>query len=205
MAKAKKKGGSKAKAARKVKRATSARKSPRKHKRAVKRYRKIGQTSVKVGTRKGKARRKKVSIYARNPISGKGLMGMAIPAVLGAVGAIAINEAMKRMTFLPVSFTSGYVNYLTRAGIAIGAGMALEKFKVLDPAKRNALIGGALVVTAYDALMEVGAKQGWFAPAMNGYEYINGYQTLENMNGLGYVNSAPIAGTMPAAFARTST
>jgi hypothetical protein len=165
-------------------------------------------------------------IYGINPINMNSLKSMLAPALAGALGGVVINRGydmlLSKVDFLPDFLKpvtvdesgnqvggNAYGSAAAKALLAFGAGMALEKTKVISAQNRNAAIGGALVIIAYDLI------EGTLLPAvgMDGYQTIAGYQQLNGMGefvylddadesgdygmeGLGYINSAQSAGVL---------
>ncbi len=98
-------------------------------------------------------RRTRRSARRRNPISGSALTKHLMPALTGAAGAAVVDKAIDMFGgYLPAQLRTGWGRYLALAGIAWGIGFGLEKAKLLSPATRNSLVGGALTVTAYKAI-----------------------------------------------------
>lgn len=153
-------------------------------------------------------------IYGINPLNLGGLKNLAIPALAGAVGGFAINVAFDKIetqTWYPDMLRNEYGKAAAKAALAIGASMALSKVKMISPANRNAALGGALVIIAYDLLDGTLFPKVKEALGMDGYQ-LAGYQDVAglgefeyidptdegDMAGLGYVNSAPVVGFSPA-------
>lgn len=88
-----------------------------------------------------------------NPISGRGLIsqltGAVMPAVQGALGAVAVNAIYNRVP-LPGMLKSGMVGTLTKAVMAVGVGMLVGKFAGQNLGKNMA--SGALTVLAYNQI-----------------------------------------------------
>lgn len=155
-------------------------------------------------------------IYGINPLNLNQLKGLALPALAGAVGGFAINTAFDKLegqTWFPDMLKGNeYGKAAAKAALAIGASMALSKVKIISPANRNAALGGALVIIAYDLLDSTVFPKVKKALGMAGYQ-LAGYQDIAglgefeyvdpsdngDMAGLGYVNSAPVVGFTPAA------
>lgn len=98
-------------------------------------------------------RRTRRASRRRNPISGSALTKHLMPALTGAAGAAVVDKAIDMFGgYLPVQLRTGWGRYLTLAGSALLIGFGLEKAKLLSPATRNSLVGGALTVTAYKAI-----------------------------------------------------
>lgn len=137
----------------------------------------------------------------KNPagLSGSALKNMIVPAVVGAAGAVGLDYLLNMdavQAKLPESLKSGWGATALKVGAAVGIGMVLGKVKAVSPTTRNSLVGGMLVVTAYDAISEQVSKMGGGTAAVNGYEAgnlaLHGYQP--GNIGLGYAGSAPITG-----------
>lgn len=167
--------------------------------------RKVRRTPKATASRAGRALRRR-----RNPIASGKLTAMLLPAATGAAGAAVVHKLLDMFgDKLPAAMQSGLGRYATEAAIALGIGYGLDKAKIVKPATRNALVGGALTVTAYNVLNnEVLAKiDGMgFAPApataVKGYEYgqLAGYQPgqLAGMSNAGVV--VPMTATGPRQF-----
>lgn len=95
--------------------------------------------------RRGKSRRGGLSIM-RNPVGG--VKTALMDAAYGAGGAVAMDLAMGFLP-LPTSLQSGPLNYAAKGAIAIGLGMAAEKF--LGSARGSKIADGALTVVMYEA------------------------------------------------------
>lgn len=157
--------------------------------------RKVRRTPKAAASRAGRALRRR----RRNPIASGKLTAMLLPAATGAAGAAVVHKLLDMFgDKLPSAMQSGLGRYATEAAIALGIGYGLDKAKIVKPATRNALVCGALTVTAYNVLNnEVLAKiDGMgFAPApataVKGYEYgqLAGYQPgqLAGMSNAGVV------------------
>ena len=154
-------------------------------------------------------------IYGINPLNLGGLKNLAIPALVGAAGGFVINVAFDKIetqTWYPDMLRNEYGKAAAKAALAIGASMALSKVKMISPANRNAALGGALVIIAYDLLDGTLFPKVKDALGMDGYQ-LAGYQDVAglgefeyvdptdegDMAGLGYVGSAPVVGFSPAA------
>lgn len=86
----------------------------------------------------------------RNPIAGRGLIGGVVSQVtgagVGAIGGAAVDLALR---FLPLPVKTGPVGHLTRAGIAIGAGLLGKRMPLVAQAAQ-----GALTITLYNVLRQ---------------------------------------------------
>lgn len=174
------------------------RKSPRVHR------------SAKILGKRSAAKR----VYGINPLNLGGLKNLAVPALVGAAGGFAINVAFDKLesqTWYPDMLKNEYGKAAAKAALAIGASMALSRVKMVSPANRNAALGGALVIIAYDLLDGTLFPKVKEALGMDGYQ-LAGYQDVAglgefeyvdptdegDMAGLGYVGSAPVVGFAPA-------
>lgn len=99
----------------------------------------------------------------RNPgRRSSGLMGDLAPAAFGAVGAVAVDVAMR---FVPTPQTGPLANFAgplrtaAKIGLALGAGIAVRK--AVNKSAGDAVMAGALTVIAYDAVRGLLAR---FAP-----------------------------------------
>lgn len=143
---------------------------------AIKRRRRPTKRAASTAARTLRRRR-------RNPSGLKGLdlMNRVMPAVTGAAGAVAVDMAIDALgDNLPDALRTGWGKVAAKAGVAILAGVALEKTKVLSPATRNELVAGALTVTAFQAYQsEIAPRIGSgfsFAPAPAAATAAKGYQ-----------------------------
>lgn len=88
-----------------------------------------------------------------NPISRRGLIsqltGAVMPAVQGALGAVAVNAVFNRLP-LPVMLKTGIVGTMTKAVMAVGVGMLVGKFAGQSLGRNMA--SGALTVLAYNQI-----------------------------------------------------
>lgn len=144
----------------------------------VKKHRRKRPTRV-AASRAGRTLRRR----RRNPsgLKGMALMNRVMPAVTGAAGAVAVDMAIDALgDNLPDMLRTGWGKVAAKAGVAILAGIALEKTKVLSPATRNELVAGALTVTAFQAYQsEIAPRIGSgfsFAPAPAAATAAKGYQ-----------------------------
>jgi len=157
--------------------------------------------------KRGHARRR-ARRHARrsNPIlSGGALTAQLMPALMGAVGAAVVDKAADYVAgYLPVQLRTGWGRYLALGGIALAIGYGLDKAKLVKPATRNALIGGALTVTAYKAVsaelmpMLMPAITTAPAPGVKGYQSatLMGYQAGRPLGEM--ENNAPVVGYSPS-------
>lgn len=135
----------------------------------------------------------------KNPIAND-VFKQVMDAALGAGGALA-TEVTARMLPLPNSMRTGYVADLTKAGIAIGIGMAVEKL-LKQRVEGRKMTEGALTVIAHNiALRAVGPNLGLPATPVGDWDdYGYNYPGVEssfigagNATGMGaYMNSAPL-------------
>lgn len=154
--------------------------------------------------RKHRARRSSVTVFANprrrrhsrrsarrsNPIRLGGLnasvskpMAILTPALVGAVGATAVNTILQKLP-LPPMLTTGRARYLTQGVAAIGLGFLAQKFG-LRGATAAKMAEGSLTVTLHSAIQELGAQFG------------------VNLGGMGYylpgrAAIAPASGAAPA-------
>jgi len=126
----------------------------------------------------------------RNPAAfGRGFIGALtapiMPAIMGASGAIA-NEVLFRFLPLPLNLKTGMIGTLSRAAVAVGAGMALDR--VLGRKFASQMTAGALTVLAY------GQLKGMLATAMPQLvsEYISDDETV------GYYGAGTVLEEMPS-------
>lgn len=149
---------------------------------------------------KNPAKRRR-SARRRNPagLNLNSIKGRVLPAITGAVGAMIVDKGFDMLgDKLPAALQSGWGRVAAKAGVALLAGYALEKTKVLDATSRTSLIAGSLTVIAYQAIqsevMPMVSTGFSTAPApatVKGYSYGNlmGYQsgTLREMPNSGLV------------------
>lgn len=123
----------------------------------------------------------------RNPIGGRGFLGALtaplMPAVVGAGGAVA-NEIAFKFLPLPANLKTGMVGTLTRAVVAVGLGMALDR--VAGRRIASQMTAGALTVLAYGQLKGILATA---APNLVG-EYISG-------DDMGYYGAGTVLNEVP--------
>jgi hypothetical protein len=109
-----------------------------------------------------------------------GLKALAMPAVLGAGGALAMDIALGYLP-LPVALQTGMPKQGVRIVTALGVGWAASK--VLGKAKGHAFMQGALTIIAYDVLKGLIHQYAPTVPGLAGdYEEV----------ALGYINPAPL-------------
>lgn len=123
---------------------------------ARKKGRKKGARRASPAKRRAPARRRSTSITRlrrrarRNPIAGRGLMGTVLGqvkgAALGAVGGALLDVALRP---LPLAAKTGNVGHLTRAGIAIAAGVVGKRIPMVGQAAL-----GALTITLYNVVRQ---------------------------------------------------
>lgn len=172
-------------------------------KRGKKRAPKGGKSSRTITIRaKNPKRRARRVARRRNPIlSGSALTSQLMPALTGAIGAAVVDKAADYVAgYLPVQLRTGWGRYLALGGIALAIGFGLEKAKLVKPATRNALVGGALTVTVYKAVstelmpMITPTITTAAAPSVKGYQSANlmGFQPGNTLGAVGdMVNNAP--------------
>lgn len=92
-------------------------------------------------------------------------MNFLKPALIGAVGAVAVNTAMSRLVplMLPASmqaqFMTGRMRYLTQGIAAIGLGIVAQKVGV-RAAMAEKMAEGSLTVTLTDAIRDFALQAG---------------------------------------------
>lgn len=90
----------------------------------------------------------------RNPISG-GLVNSTLkPALIGGVGSVGLDVLLTKLP-IPESLKGGAIGTLTKAAIAVGAGMVAEK--VVKRATAQQMVVGALTVILAGGLRSVAA------------------------------------------------
>ncbi len=150
----------------------------------------------KRGRRRGFAARR----YRRNPSALGGfklntVTGHVMPVALGAAGALATDMAIDKLP-IPIDWKLGNKRHVAKAGVAVGLGFLTGA--VAGKANGAKVMGGALVVVAYDwlrgmlARMKAPAVAPAAAPAavagMGFYpevEYDNGEMGVVLENGVG--------------------
>jgi len=117
----------------------------------------------------------RVAKRRRNPIgSGAGnIGGMMVNSLKGAVGSVAVNAAV---SFLPSTFNSGKMLYVTRAAAALLLGTVGQK---VAGKHARAMAEGALTVNFADALNSV---VGGMLPGSQLHGAMGEYVALNGMN-----------------------
>lgn len=116
----------------------------------------------------------------RNPLIPAGFVnGQLIPAAQGAAGALALDLALGYIP-LPEQLKTGMVRHVTKAALAVGIGVAVEKLSNRTAGKAAAL--GALTVVLHDAAREAVAKA---APSVRLGEYLSDSDLAEYLSGAG--------------------
>lgn len=118
--------------------------------------------------RRGRARRsnpvRRSVRRRRNPIGIGGITGMFKPALIGAVGSIAVDTAFGYLP-LPASLSVGKGALLSRAALAVGLGVLGRKF--IGPIAGQAA-EGALTVVLRDTIKvlaaDAGVNLGYYSP-----------------------------------------
>lgn len=87
-----------------------------------------------------------------NPLSTSGITALAVPAVIGAAGAIGVDVALAYLP-VPAALQTGYANLALKIAAAIGGGYLVGRFT----SRRTgaAVAAGALTVYGYDALKQI--------------------------------------------------
>lgn len=119
----------------------------------------------------------------RNP-SARGIVDANLmPAIKGAVGAVAIDTAYDMLP-IPANLQVGAVGNLVKMGVSIGMGMAVEKFKLTKGTTAREMVNGALTVQLTGLVKElVGGAMGAIPAG-----------TPES--GAGYISASPTAGAL---------
>lgn len=136
----------------------------------------INFTGAKMSRRRRRKGSRAVSRRRRkNPSSGGGRlsfrraignpMNFLKPALIGAIGAVAVNTAMSRLVpmLMPVSmqatFMTGRIRYLTQGVAAIGLGIVAQRVGV-RAAMAEKMAEGSLTVTLTDAIRDLALQAG---------------------------------------------
>lgn len=113
------------------------------------------------------------------------VQGTILPSVTAAAGAIGIDLLLGYLP-LPDTMKTGPMRWLVKGAAAIGAGMLLEKMKVVKPSTAQMFVTGALTVTMYDAGKSMVNR---FAPTIGARMAGLGMYEDESMMGLGYAGA----------------
>ncbi len=121
----------------------------------------------------------------RNPLSvnvgGVKPMGMLTPALMGALGAVAVNTIMGKLP-IPAKLMTGNLQYVTRAAAAIALGMLAGKVG-LKGGTAAQMAEGSLTVTLHDAITAIAAGQGINLSGMGYYLPGVGAQAVPSASG----------------------
>jgi hypothetical protein len=170
--------------------------SAKKRRRNPAKRRAIGYT---VGTRRirrrklNPARRTRAKSYRRrvmrrrsNPIGVRGIVADLMPAVKGAVGAIATETAFRFLpTPGPLAMLKGGLAPVTKIGVAYGLSKVIQMFAGRSIARD--MLSGALVVIAYDFVNQQVLSRIPMVSAGAG----------EYMSGLGYHSAGAVMAATP--------
>lgn len=173
--------------------------APRKRRRKARRKNPIARARTRTRVIRANPVRR-VRRRRSNPIGGVkmgGIVNQTVNAFIGAGGAIG-TDVIAKMLPLPASMQTGYMQDITRAGIAIALGLVVEK-GLRQRATGRKMTEGALTVIAHGmALKAVGPNLG-----LSAYDDWNtgiypGMTTAIYPNigtGMGaYQNAAPVSG-----------
>jgi hypothetical protein len=139
--------------------------------------------------------RKRYRRRHRNPMSLSGVKSAIVPALMGAVGGVAVDYAYTAISSLiPTTLSSAlgaYTGPVIKIGGAFGLGLVARKFLGSD--KGNAVMAGALAIQVYNLIAQVvGGTSGlagfgaYLAPNNPGQVY----SSSVSRNGLGSPNPA---------------
>jgi hypothetical protein len=139
--------------------------------------------------------RKRYRRRHRNPMSMSGVKSAIMPALMGAVGGVAVDYAYNALApMLPTAVTGAlgtYTGPILKITTAFGIGLAARKF--LGSEKGNAVMAGALAIQVYNLLATVlGGTSGlagmgaYLSPPAAGQVYTSSV----SRNGLGSPNPA---------------
>lgn len=126
----------------------------------------------------------------RNPIGTEKPMQLLTPALVGAVGATAVNTMMSYIApSLPTSFTTGNMAYVTNIAAALGLAMLAphagsKKAMILQMAE------GSLTVSLHSAIVGLSGGMGMTLSGMGMYMPGRGAQAVPRASG----NPARLAG-----------
>lgn len=148
-------------------------KNPRKRKSAKRRSRPSTALTIMANPRKRRSSVAKRVHHRRrrNPISiglsKNKIMGILTPALIGALGATAVNTILARLPIPAVAMT-GKARYLTQAAAAIGLSMIASKMGVKGSTATQ-LAEGSLTVTLHQAITDVAQSAGMNLSGMGYY------------------------------------
>ena len=137
-------------------------------------------------------------------------MSLAVPAAIGAAGAVGIDVALAYLP-IPTSLQTGWGNIAVKVAAAIGAGFLIGK--ATSRRTGAAVAAGALTVYGYDALKQIlSTTVGTSIKGLSGLADFADFSSVGvgaylNRPGVGsYMNPAPMLaapqGTAPAASLR---
>ncbi len=152
-------------------------------KRAKRRVKRARTTGVTIMSNPRKRRTKRTAVRARarrrNPISMGRIKPMSLlqPALIGAVGAAAVNTILGKLP-IPASAMTGNMKYLTQAAAALA--LAVIGSKVGGKSALFAQMAeGSLTVTLHQALVEGAGNMGMNLSGINGMGmYLPGRQAM---------------------------
>lgn len=140
-------------------------------------------------------RRRRSTNPLRLPAMG-GLGHQIVPAVIGGAGAIGVDVALAYAApYLPAFLTSGWGRIGAQVLAAVGLGFAAGK--AVDRSTGNAVMAGALTITAYSALRQVLAPTlGANVKGLSGLADFSDYQD-SGWGGGRMVSGTPLSAYMP--------
>lgn len=123
-------------------------------------------------------------------------MAILTPALVGALGATAVNTALSKLP-LPASLNTGRVRYLTQGAAAIILGMIAQKVG-MKAALAAKMAEGSLTVTLHSAIQELGAQfgvnlggMGYYLPGRAAVAPAPGAAPAPQLGGVGKYVSGP--------------
>lgn len=132
--------------------------NPKRRKSAKRRVRRVAHAAVR--HHNPAPRRTHRRARRRNPISLSKPMGILHPALIGALGATAVNTVFSQVGgMLPTVLTTGNAAYLTKGVLAFGLAMISDKLG-MKGAMVNQMAEGSLTVTLHDAILSLANSAG---------------------------------------------
>lgn len=138
-------------------------------------------------------------VYRRNPIGGKKndlvnelLHDIAIPAGVGAVGALAVDAVWGNLKFISMETRTGKMKHLGKAALGVGIAMLAGKVESLKKYGMQAAIG-ALTVQAHEIAFKK-ITEDFPKVGLAGYDEDELNAVIEELNGLGEGMALPEPG-----------
>ena len=124
-------------------------------------------------------RRRRSMASRTGGISAKNITGQITDAAIMAGGGVITDLLTAKMPFIPADMKTGNLAPLTRAGVAIGLGLTIDKVLKQKKIGRD-VTQGALVVIAHDFITKTfGQRIG-----LSAYEEMNAYEDLGDYSDL---------------------